>query len=194
MKNGEKPIANPYVVLREEFDDWAVLFNPDNVTGFGLNPTGVHVWKLLDGEHTLAALLEELRDHADALTEDASGHIMAFVDALVARGLATLDRSMGGPVRCSYARAVELSVVKPFTYEAPKLVNLNSDWTANGGVCRPVGSSGCVNYSECGTGCGPNSPCDAPSSCYTGNSAADCCGNGNGGRQHVCNSVGTGPI
>ena len=26
MKNDKKPIANPYVVLREEFDDWAVLF------------------------------------------------------------------------------------------------------------------------------------------------------------------------
>jgi hypothetical protein len=34
IKNGDKPIANPYVMLREEFDDWAVLFNPD--TGRGL--------------------------------------------------------------------------------------------------------------------------------------------------------------
>ena len=53
MKNGEKPIAAPFVLLREEFDDWAVLFNPDaafGFGGFGLNPTGVSVWKLLDGE------------------------------------------------------------------------------------------------------------------------------------------------
>jgi hypothetical protein len=25
----EKPKANPEIVLREEFDDWALLFNPD---------------------------------------------------------------------------------------------------------------------------------------------------------------------
>ena len=64
MKNGEKPLANLFVILREEFDDWAILFNPDarpGFAGFGLNPTGVYLWKLLDGEHAIDALLEELR-------------------------------------------------------------------------------------------------------------------------------------
>ncbi len=50
MTDDHKPIVNPYVQLREEFDDWAILFNPDTGRGFGLNPTGVRVWKLLDGE------------------------------------------------------------------------------------------------------------------------------------------------
>ena len=27
MEMSDKPVANPVVVLREEFDDWAVLFN-----------------------------------------------------------------------------------------------------------------------------------------------------------------------
>jgi len=51
-EDDDKPIANPVVLLREEFDDWAILFNPDatlGFSGFGLNPTGVYVWKLLDG-------------------------------------------------------------------------------------------------------------------------------------------------
>ena len=38
-----KPIANPIVVLREEFDDWAVLFNPDSAVAVGINTTTVHV-------------------------------------------------------------------------------------------------------------------------------------------------------
>ncbi len=88
MKNGEKPIANPYVVLREEFDDWAVLFNPDTGHGFGLSPTGVFVWKLLDGERTMEALLKEIRDHATDVPEAASDHIKAFVDQLAVQGLA----------------------------------------------------------------------------------------------------------
>ena len=52
MKNTEKPTANPDVVLREEFDDWAILFNPDTGRGFGLNPTGVYLWKIFDGKST----------------------------------------------------------------------------------------------------------------------------------------------
>ncbi|RPJ51839.1 MAG: SynChlorMet cassette protein ScmD, partial [Acidobacteria bacterium] len=49
MKQMDRPIANPTVVLREEFDDWAVLFNPDTAAAVGTNPVGVAVWKRMDG-------------------------------------------------------------------------------------------------------------------------------------------------
>ena len=49
MSNRDKPIRNPYVALREEFNDWAVLFDPDTGRRFNLSPTGIYVWKLLDG-------------------------------------------------------------------------------------------------------------------------------------------------
>jgi len=91
LKDGDKPIANPNVVLREEFDDWAILFNPDTGRGFGLNPTGVCVWKLLDGGHTIDGLLVEIRRHADNLPKDARDHIGAFIDPLVTEGLAAGD-------------------------------------------------------------------------------------------------------
>jgi hypothetical protein len=48
-------------VLREEFDDWAVLFDPDTGHGFGLNPAGVYVWKLLNGERTIDGICKTLR-------------------------------------------------------------------------------------------------------------------------------------
>ena len=60
MKNGGKPIGNPVVMLRKEFDDRAILFDSDTSHGFGLNPTGVHPWKLLDGEHPIDDMLEGL--------------------------------------------------------------------------------------------------------------------------------------
>jgi SynChlorMet cassette protein ScmD len=66
-KNKEKPIANPSVVLREEFDDWAVLFDPETGAAFGLNPKGVCIWKLLDGERTLDEILEAIRAHAGGI-------------------------------------------------------------------------------------------------------------------------------
>jgi hypothetical protein len=39
MTNGDKPLANPFVVLREEFDSWAILFDLDRGHGLGLSPT-----------------------------------------------------------------------------------------------------------------------------------------------------------
>ena len=32
------PIANSTIVFREEFDDWAILFDPDTNETLGMNP------------------------------------------------------------------------------------------------------------------------------------------------------------
>ena len=53
ISHSDLPIANPVCVLREEFDDWAVLFNPDTADAVGINPVGVAVWKLMDGRRDL---------------------------------------------------------------------------------------------------------------------------------------------
>jgi SynChlorMet cassette protein ScmD len=84
----DRPVANPLVVLREEFDDWAVLFDPDTGDGFGLNPTGVFIWKLLDGSHTMENIVKKLREDCEKVPEDAEGHLREFVQSLVDRGLA----------------------------------------------------------------------------------------------------------
>jgi len=88
LKNGDKPVRNPYIVLREEFDDWAILFDCDTGRGFGLNPTGVFVWKLLDGEHSIDEMLEALRRDAEDVPEDAGEHVVAFVEELTRQALA----------------------------------------------------------------------------------------------------------
>ena len=49
MEANNNPLANPSLVLREEFDDWAVLFDPDTGDSFGLNPVSVFIFKRLDG-------------------------------------------------------------------------------------------------------------------------------------------------
>jgi len=36
-----KPVANYGLVLREKFDDWAILFDLNSGNGFGLNPVSV---------------------------------------------------------------------------------------------------------------------------------------------------------
>lgn len=88
MTDKTNPVANSLLVLREEFDDWAVLFNPDSGDAFGLNPVGVFIWKRLDGQHSEAAILEELAGQCENVPEDAAGHIKEFVEDLVTRGFA----------------------------------------------------------------------------------------------------------
>lgn len=88
MASDKKPIANPQAVLREEFDDWAVLFDPKTADAFGVNPIGVFIWKRLDGKKTMAEIVEELRKNCDELPPEVMDHVNNFIQSLVDRGLA----------------------------------------------------------------------------------------------------------
>ena len=80
-------LANPLIVLREEFDDWAILFDPDTGDAFGLNPTGVFVWKLLDGRHSMDDIVQKLRDEAEGVPDEVPQQIDEFVQSLEKQGL-----------------------------------------------------------------------------------------------------------
>jgi len=82
------PMANPLVVLREEFDDWAVLFDPDTGNAFGLNPVGVFIWKRLDGRHTIEDIEKKLRQNCEDMPRAAEAHLKDFIQSLVEQGLA----------------------------------------------------------------------------------------------------------
>ncbi|MBW1792608.1 MAG: SynChlorMet cassette protein ScmD [Deltaproteobacteria bacterium] len=86
MKENDKPIANPLLVLREEFDDWAILFDPDTGDGFGLNPSSVFIFKRLDGKHTLQDILKELHESCEDMPENAEQEIKDFIEELVEKG------------------------------------------------------------------------------------------------------------
>jgi SynChlorMet cassette protein ScmD len=88
MKCDDRLRANPLVVLREEFDDWAILFDPDSGNAFGLSPTGVYLWKHLDGQHSIDDMLEALRRDAEDVPAEAGDHIREFLADLTKRGLA----------------------------------------------------------------------------------------------------------
>jgi SynChlorMet cassette protein ScmD len=81
-------MANPMVVLREELDDWAVIFDPSNGEGFAINPVSLYIWKRLDGKHTTKDILAELSKDCNNLPEDAESSIDEFIQEVVKRGLA----------------------------------------------------------------------------------------------------------
>ncbi len=91
MKQTDKPIANPIVVLREEFDDWAVLFNPDTADAVGTNPVGVAVWKRMDGKRTLDDIVSDVRKSFDGTPDSLFQEIDAFVSRLAGSGFAGLE-------------------------------------------------------------------------------------------------------
>lgn len=88
MTEEGKPVANPLVVLREEFDDWAVLFDPDSGKAFGVNPVGVFIWKHLDGRMTHQDILRDLNKNCEEVPEEAEEQVGLFIQGLVEEGLA----------------------------------------------------------------------------------------------------------
>lgn len=86
LVNEARPLANPIAVLREEFDDWAVLFNPDTAEAVCLDPVGVAVWKRLDGQRTLAQIARELEDDFSEVPATAAQDLRAFVADLAESG------------------------------------------------------------------------------------------------------------
>jgi len=87
-ENIKKVVANPQVVLREEFENSAVLFDPETGSIYGLNPIGVIVWKHLDGLHTIDDIAHIVCEKADAVPADAASHIENFFKAAIELGLA----------------------------------------------------------------------------------------------------------
>ena len=86
MNPTDRPVANPVVVLREEFDDWAVLFNPDTADAVGTNPVGVAVWKRMDGKRSLGEIVSEIHNSFEGVPGAALDEIAAFIDKLSENG------------------------------------------------------------------------------------------------------------
>jgi SynChlorMet cassette protein ScmD len=75
-------------LFREEFDDWAILFDPDTSDAFGLNPVSAFIWRCLDGRTSIADVAGKLGKECEDMPEDAMDYIKKFVDELVEKGYA----------------------------------------------------------------------------------------------------------
>ena len=85
MNPTDKPIASPKVVLREEFDDWAIIFHPLAAEAVGTGPVGVAIWKLLDGQRTLAEVAAEIEAQCEDAPDTVLEDTLAFVEDLERR-------------------------------------------------------------------------------------------------------------
>jgi hypothetical protein len=88
-------LRNPDVVMREEDpDEGALLFNPDTNQIRVLNHTGLFIWKLCDGSHSLANVLEALKEEYEGIPEEQVDHqVKDFMDEMVANGFIGIQTS-----------------------------------------------------------------------------------------------------
>lgn len=82
MKLSKNPVQNPQVVLREEFDNWAILFNPGTADAVGINPMGVAIWKLIDGRRGIEDIAAKIRDEFSEVPPNAVEEISVYIDQL----------------------------------------------------------------------------------------------------------------
>jgi Coenzyme PQQ synthesis protein D (PqqD). len=85
-KPKKTPIQNPLTVLRVEFDDWAILFDPDRAKTMGINPTGVAVWKMIDGQNGLEDIVKGITEKFSDVSISLEKEISDFIDELYKNG------------------------------------------------------------------------------------------------------------
>ena len=77
------------VVLREEQDAWALLFNPASGDVVGVNPVGVALWNILERHHTVPGIVQALRELCADVPDESAGQVTEFLDTLSRRGFVT---------------------------------------------------------------------------------------------------------
>jgi len=85
-----RPTTNPLVVLREESDDWALLFHPDSGDTYGLNPTSVAIWKSIDGSRSIGKICQAIQERFVNIPDNVDDLVVEFMASLEARGLITI--------------------------------------------------------------------------------------------------------
>ncbi len=81
----------PDIVLREELDSWALLFNPANGGVVGISPVGVALWQLLDHHNTASGMACALRERCDDVPAEVENHVAEYLQMLSKRGFIATD-------------------------------------------------------------------------------------------------------
>ena len=75
------PMRNPDIVIREDIKE-ALLFNPADGNMTCINKTGMLIWGLADGTHTVDDIVTEITDTYDVPEEDAEKDCLTYLKEL----------------------------------------------------------------------------------------------------------------
>jgi hypothetical protein len=91
MNRDSKIARNPKIVARELGEpQGAVLLHLETGAYHGLNPVGFVVWELIDGERTVADLVEGVRARIEDAPPQVEQDVIKFLEAGLARNLILL--------------------------------------------------------------------------------------------------------
>lgn len=81
------------IVLREELDDWALLFNPESGKVAGINAVGVALWKMLKEHHTSPEIVIALKECFTEIPPNVENDVIEYLSTLSDRGFITVESS-----------------------------------------------------------------------------------------------------
>ena len=91
-KKEKKLVANPEVILREDFKTLAILFDPDKVKVFTINRVGLAIWKLIDGKHNIREISKKVESKFKDTPKSLGQDIVIFIEDMIRNGLVTIKR------------------------------------------------------------------------------------------------------
>lgn len=88
MNRDSKIRRNPNVVARELAErEGGVLLHLDSGAYHGMNPVGLVIWELVDGERTVADLVDSVRARVDGAPPQLDQDVIAFLESALERDL-----------------------------------------------------------------------------------------------------------
>ena len=82
----KKWYIGPNIVLREEADEWGILFDPDTGSSVALNPVSVSMFKAMRKTQDSKKVEEAVRKEFDDVPDTIQSDIEEFVETLAKGG------------------------------------------------------------------------------------------------------------
>ena len=82
----KKWYIHPNVVLREETDDWGILFDPDTGNSVVLNPVAISMFKAMKKTQDPKKVAKAIREEYDNVPETLDSDIRDLVESLAQSG------------------------------------------------------------------------------------------------------------
>ncbi|MEN6389380.1 MAG: PqqD family peptide modification chaperone [Syntrophomonas sp.] len=85
MTISNKPELKKSLVIREEFDDYAILFDPDTSLACAINPVSVFICRQLNGQRTVDEIVDGIRQTFTEVPDELKEDVQSFLDDLADR-------------------------------------------------------------------------------------------------------------
>ena len=93
METSDKPVANPSAIFQETGDGWAVLVNLDTARSLALNPSGILVWQLIDGQRSVHEIVADVKRHFRDAPPTVTDDVTTLLNILIEEGMAGFEWS-----------------------------------------------------------------------------------------------------